>query len=161
MYILVHQKLPGVKLATGHFLIEFYIGPFQLQSMYSTLLFNSCLAIKNEPGKVYIFIKNCHFWSNLILAFFNYRKYTSLSNSYFGYKKWTREKISKLPLTIASPIYRWSSSSSLQTLDTKIGKFWSLPPFMLIPKFPSEVLRSFIVRSCEKKNKNSLMKYVI
>ena len=58
MYILVHQKLPGVKLAPGHFLIEFYIGPFQLQSMYSTLLFNSCLAIKNEPGKVYIFVKN-------------------------------------------------------------------------------------------------------
>ena len=72
MYNLVHQKLPGVKLATGHFLIEFYIGPFQLQSMYSTLLFDSWLAIKNGPGKVYFSItESTHLFLIHILAIKN------------------------------------------------------------------------------------------
>ena len=55
--------------------------------------------------------------------------------------------IRNVPLTIASPIYKWSSSSLEQTLDTKIGRFWSLPPLILIPSFPSDVRRSLTVRN--------------
>lgn len=53
-----------------------------------------------------------------------------------------------LPLTMASPMYKWSSSSFRQTLDTKTGKLWSVPPLTLIPRVPSsEVRRSLTVRS--------------
>ena len=40
----------------------------------------------------------------------------------------TFDVLTFLPLTMASPMYKWSSSSFRQTFEIRMGRLWSVPP---------------------------------